>query len=196
MKDKKLMIPAAISKVLFLILLAATSSFGQSNAALDSVKNSISEQHKMLARANGTWTGEASLWFAPDKPPIKSTSKLTNHMDANGRFQISEIEGNVTGAGQPFTGVRITGYDAVRKVFTRAMLQDLSPGVVMEGAWDESKKSFSMPFKQVDASGKERSLKEVYTFVDADTEILEIYDTKPAQGKEFRILEVVWRRNK
>ena len=82
------------------------------------------------------------------------------------------------------------------KCFTRAMLQDGAPGVAMEGVWDESKKSFSMAFKQVDASGKERSLKEVYTFVDEDTEIFEIYDTEPTQDKDFRILEIEWRRDK
>lgn len=113
----------------------------------------------MLAQSNGTWTGEASLWFVPHKPPIKSMSMLTNHMDANGRFQISEIEGNVIGAGKPFTSVRITWYDPVRKVFTRAMLQDQAPGVSMEGVWDENTKSFSMPFNQVDGNGKRKKLK-------------------------------------
>lgn len=178
----------------FLIFALTESCFGQANPALDSIKNSITEQHKLLARSKGTWMGEASVWFSPGKPPISSTSVLKNHMDANGRFLISEIEGNVTGAGKPFTGVRITGYDPVRQVFTRAMIQDGNPGVVMEGPWDEASKSITMSYKQFDIRGIERSLKEVYTFVDEDTEILEIYDV--ADGKDLRFLKVVWTRKK
>lgn len=195
MNQKDLMTFTTVAKSLFFIFLTQ-SLFGQTNVNSGPAASAVTEQHKMLARSNGTWTGEATVWFSSDKPPVTSTSILTNHMDSNGLFQISEIKGNVTGGGRPFTGVRITGYDAERKVFTRAMLQDGSPGVVMEGKWDEATKSFSMPFKQTDRSGKEKSLKEVYTFVDEDTEILEIYDTNLASGNEFRILKVTWHRKK
>lgn len=57
---------------------------------------------------------------------------------------------------------------------------DFSPGVAMEGPWDEKSRSFSMPFRQFDSKGNEMSLREVYTFVDENTEILEIFNTKPA----------------
>jgi hypothetical protein len=195
MKHKDLMNFTAVIMSLSFVLLAQPL-FGQTTANSGSAASIITEQHKILSRSNGTWTGEATVWFSPDRPPVTSTSILTNHMDSNGLFQISEIKGNITGGGRPFTGVRITGYDTVRKVFTRAMLQDGSPGVAMEGKWDEATKSFSMPFKQTDKSGKEKSLKEVYTFVDEDTEILEIYDTASPIGKEFRILKVTWHRKK
>jgi hypothetical protein len=158
--------------------------------------------HKMLARSTGTWIGEGTLQFSPDAPPINSgTSILINKMAMNGLYQISEIKGNTTpGMGKPWTGLRITGYDSDRKVFTRAMIGDGTAvsGVAMEGAWDEATKSMTMPFKRVDPStGEERNLKEVYRIIDENTEVLEIYATDPKTKKEFKMLNVKWtRRNK
>lgn len=182
--------------VIFLFTVFTSISFGQSNPILDSIKKNVTPEHELLARSKGMWTGVASVWISADKPPLTSTSVLNNHMDVTGRFLISEIEGNVTGAGRPFTGVRITGYDPGRKLFTRAMIQDGNPGVVMEGKWDEATRSFTMNYKQFDNNGNENSLREVYTFVDENTEILEIYRTQTADGKDFRFLKVIWSRKK
>lgn len=150
---------------------------------------------EMLTRSNGTWTGEATVWFSPDKPPATSKSILTNTMIMNGRYQLSEITMNATGPGKSFTGVRITGYDVIKKVFTRAMIGE-SPGsgsVAMEGPWDEATQSFAMPFKHI---GKESNYKEVYTIVNENTEILEIYKADSKTGKEFKMLQVKWTRKK
>src|SRR5688572_28835333 len=82
--------------------------------------------HKMLARSNGTWIGEATIQFSEDTPPVSGgTSILINRMVMGGLYQVSEIKGNIAaGMGMPWTGLRITGYDNGRKVFTRAMIGD------------------------------------------------------------------------
>lgn len=157
------------------------------------------EYHKMLARSVGKWTGEASVWLSPDAVPINGgTSILVNKMSTDGLYQISEIIGNPPpGAEKAWTGLRITGYDNDRKVFTRAMIGDgnSAGGVAMEGRWDEATRSITMPFKKADPStGKERNLKEVYKIVDENTEVLEIYATDEKTGKEFKVLNVKWTR--
>jgi hypothetical protein len=156
--------------------------------------------HKMLARSNGTWTGAGTMQVSADAPPVDAgTSLLINTMAMDGLYQVSEIKGNTTpGTGTPWTGLRITGYDSERRVFTRAMIGDgTAQGVAMEGQWDEATKSITMPFKKMDLStGKERILKEVYRLVDQDTEILEIYDTDSKTGKEFKMLSITWTRKK
>jgi hypothetical protein len=156
------------------------------------------EFHKMLARSNGTWIGKGTVWFSPDAPPVDGgTSMLINKMAMGGLYQISEIKGTLS-KGKPWTGLRITGYDHDRKVFTRAMIGDgiSTGGVAMEGIWDEATKSITMPFKKFDPStGKERNLKEVYKIVDENTEVLEIYATDPKTKKEFKIVNVEWTRN-
>lgn len=155
------------------------------------------EFHKMLARSNGTWIGEATLQFSPDALPINGgTSILINTMVMGGLYQVSEIKGNQL-MGKPWTGLRITGYDNVRKIFTRAMVGDgeAAGGVAMEGPWDEATKSITMPFKKFNSStGKELNLKEVYKIIDNNTEVLEIYGTDPKTGKEFKKLNVKWTR--
>lgn len=184
--------------ILVLAVAIAIPSFAQNkNDSSMSDYSTPGSFHKMLVRSNGTWTGEVTMWFAPDAPPTTSTSILNNTMTTDGRFQVSEIKGNVTGQGKPFSSVRITGYDIERKVFTRAMIGDGNGGVAMEGAWDEATKSITMPFRQVDRpTGKLRSLKEVYKIVDENTEILEIYDIDPKTEKEFKVLNIIWTRNK
>jgi hypothetical protein len=157
--------------------------------------------HKMLSRSNGIWTGEGTMQFASDTPPINSgKSILINKMAMEGFYQVSEIIGNTTpGSGNLWTGLRITGYDSVRKVFTRAMIGDgtAAGGVAMEGYWDEVTRSITMLFKKFDPStGKERNLKEVYRLIDDNTEVLEIYATDPKTNKEFKMLNVKWTRNK
>lgn len=155
--------------------------------------------HKMLARSNGTWIGEATIQFSADALPVSGgTSILINTMAVDGLYQVSEIKGNTTpGTGKPWTGLRITGYDQARKVFTRAMIGDgeSAGGVAMEGSWDEKTQSITMPFRKVDPStGKERNLKEVYKIIDENTEVLEIYGIDQKTKKEFRLLHVKWKR--
>jgi hypothetical protein len=161
--------------------------------------NFATKYHKLLARSTGTWKGKGTMQFAPDTPPVDAgTSELTNKMTLDGLYQISEIKGNTTpGMGQPWTGLRITGYDSARKVFTRAMIGDggAAGGVGMEGPWDEATRTITMPFKKTDPStGKMRDLKEVYKIIDENTEVLEIHATDEKTGKEFKMLNIIWTR--
>lgn len=152
------------------------------------------EFHQLLARASGAWTGQATMTFSPTAPAITSTSSLTNSMAMGGLFQLSEITYNING--QQLRGVRVTGYDANKKIFTRAMIQDGGNGVAMEGPWDPATKSTTMRYQQLNnATGQYAEMKEVYTFVDANTELLEIYRMDAKTSKEFKILNVKWTRN-
>lgn len=159
------------------------------------------EFHKMLARSNGTWIGESTMQFSSDAAPVSGgRSLLINTMAMGGLYQISEVRGNIEpGMGKPWTGLRITGYDDKRKIFTRAMIGDgdSAGGVSMEGTWDEATRSITFPFKKLSQStGKERDLKEVYRIIDENTEVLEIYATDPKTMKEYKMLNVNWTRRK
>lgn len=150
--------------------------------------------HQLLARSTGAWTGHATMTFSPTAPPITSTSMLTNTMAMGGLFQVSEIIYTI--GGQRMRGIRVTGYDADKKIFTRAMIQDGGNGVAMEGPWDEATHSITMRYQQVNsATGRASSMKEVYTIVDENTEILEIYRVGENQSQETKILHVKWTRN-
>ncbi|GGF09660.1 DUF1579 family protein [Hymenobacter cavernae] len=176
--------------------LAATKA--KTSAPVTSVANeqpgAADEFHKMLARSNGAWTGQATMTFSPDAPPMTSTSTLTNHMAMGGLYQVSEITYVIMG--KSITGVRVTGYDANKKIFTRAMIQDGGNGVAMEGPWDATAKTMTFRYQQLNnATGKAADMKEVYTIIDANTEVLEIYRLDPQTSQESKILNVKWTRN-
>ena len=152
------------------------------------------EFHQLLARSNGVWTGQATMTFSATAPPITSASTLTNSMAMGGLFQISEIIYTING--RQMRGVRVTGYDATKKIFTRAMIQDGGSGVAMEGPWDPATKSTTMRYQQLNNStGQYADMKEVYTFIDENTELLEIYRRDTKANKEFKILNVKWTRS-
>ncbi|WP_210519872.1 DUF1579 family protein [Hymenobacter terricola] len=167
---------------------AAVSAAGQQAATPPD------EFHRLLARSSGAWTGQATMTFSPTAPPLTSTSTLTNSMTMGGLFQLSEIIYNING--QQIKGVRVTGYDANKKIFTRAMIQDGGNGVAMEGPWDPATKSTTMRYKQLNNAGQANDMKEVYTFIDENTELLEIYRTDAKTNKELKILNVKWTRNR
>lgn len=54
--------------------------------------------HKLLAKGDGDWNEEITLWMAPGAPPQKSTATVTNKMILGGRYQESKHMGNFMGA--------------------------------------------------------------------------------------------------
>jgi hypothetical protein len=175
------------------------AAFGQQAPASSTSKATpaapADEFHKLLARSTGTWTGQATMTFSPTAPPLTSTSTLTNSMVMGGYFQVSEIIYTING--QQLRGVRVTGYDAAKKIFTRAMIQDGGNGVAMEGPYDPATRSTTMRYQQLsNTTGQYSDMKEVYTFVDENTELLEIYRLDTKANKEFKILNVKWTRSR
>jgi len=78
--------------ILVLVVAIAIPSFAQNkNDSSMPDYSTPGRFHKMLARSNGTWTGEVTMWFVPDAPAMTSTSILNNTMTTDGRFQVSEI---------------------------------------------------------------------------------------------------------
>ena len=199
-------------KTLFLAILSSwaisQAALGQQLAALSAKEASApavpapaqqaapsDEFHQLLARSNGTWTGQATMTFSPTAPPITSTSTLTNTMAMGGLFQVSEIIYNING--QRMRGIRVTGYDATKKIVTRAMIQDGGNGVAMEGPWDAATNSVTMRYKQLNnTTGNEATMKEVYTLIDENTELLEIYRLDEKTNTESKILRVKWTRDR
>jgi hypothetical protein len=55
------------------------------------------DMQKMLAKSDGVWTEEVSMWTNPNQPPQKSTSTCTNKMVLNGLYQESIHKGTMMG---------------------------------------------------------------------------------------------------
>jgi hypothetical protein len=148
------------------------------------------EPHKMLAKFNGIWTGEVTMWMSPDAPPTTSTSTMTNKMVMDGRYQLSEFKGSFMG--QPFTGMSTTAYDNAKKVFISTWIDNMGTGIMkMEGPWDEASKTMTLSGKMMDPStGRECNMRETFKIVDDNTQIMEMYGPDPKTGKEFKTMTI------
>lgn len=153
------------------------------------------DAHKMMASWNGTWVGETQMWMTPDAPPTKSVSTAVNKMVLDGRYQQSTHTGNFMG--MPFNGMSTLAYDNVKKVFISTWIDNFGTGLmVLQGPWDSTAKTITLTGKMVDpAIGKEVDVREVFTIVDNDNQVMEMYG-KGYDGKEFKTMQINYKRKK
>jgi hypothetical protein len=148
--------------------------------------------HKMLAKDDGDWNQEITLWMAPGAPPTKSTSTVSNRMIMGGRYQEGKHTGNFMG--MPFEGYSLTGYDNARKVFVTSWIDNMGTGIMyMEGKWDEKTKTVHFVGKSTDPStGKEVPVRQTFTWIDPNKQKMEMFMTQA--GKEYKNMEIVLTR--
>jgi hypothetical protein len=154
------------------------------------------EPHKMLAKSNGTWNGETTMWMAMGAPPSTGKSTTINKMAMDGRYQVSEFKGEFMG--MPFTGLSTTGYDNFKKVFVSTWIDNMGSGIMkMEGPWDEASKSMTLTGKMTDPStGRECDMKEIFKIIDDNTQVMEMYGPDPQTGKQYKTMEIKFTRKK
>ena len=151
------------------------------------------EQHKMLAKSDGMWNEDITMWMAPGAPPQKSTATVENKMILNGLYQQSISKGNF--GGMPFEGISTVGYDNGRKMFVLTWIDNMGTGITsMEGPWDATKKMINFKGWTTDPmTGKSMAVRETFHIIDDNTQMMEWYDTK--DGKERKTMEIKFTRN-
>jgi hypothetical protein len=114
--------------------------------------------HKELARDEGVWDAEVSMWVSPDSEPLKSKAVERNKMLGE-MWLMGEFEGEF--AGQPFQGRSATGYDPIKKKYVGGWLDTVSPFMwMMEGDYDVESHTLTMMGQGVDAmTGKTQKSK-------------------------------------
>jgi len=151
-------------------------------------------EHAMLAKYDGNWNAETTMWWKPDGPPQVSKGSCTNKMIMDGRYQQSTFKGDF--GGMPYQGTSTTGYDNAKKVFFTTWMDNMSTGIMnMEGTWDEATKSIHFKGKMLcPANGVEAEMREVYKIIDDNTQVMEMYGPDMQTGKEFKTMEVKFTR--
>ena len=175
------------------ILLTISSLTAQTDAEMKAWENYMTpgEPHKMLAEAAGDWNEEITMWMDPAAPPTKSTATSKIEMIMGGRYQVAKTTGNMMG--MPFEGMSITGYDNAKKKFVSTWIDNMGTGIMtMEGDWNASKKAIEFKGKMTDPSrpGKDCDVREVFTFIDNNTQKMEMYGPDSKTGKEFKTMEI------
>jgi Protein of unknown function (DUF1579) len=151
--------------------------------------------HKMLAKSDGEWNEEISMWMAPGAPPQKSNATCVNKMILGGRYQSSTHTGSFSG--MPFEGISTVAYDNAKKKFITTWIDNMGTGImVMEGSWDEKTKTLHTKGKQTDPmSGKDMDVRETFQIIDDNTQKIEMFMTN-AGAKEFKSMEILLTRKK
>src|SRR5687767_6936424 len=187
-----------IAQLACAILLACTSltTYAQTQEEMKAWTDYMTpgDVHKMMAKWDGKWKGDVTMWMQPGAPPTKSTSTTVNKMIMRGRYQEGRHTGNMMG--MPFEGVSTVGWDNARKVLVSTWIDNMGTGVMyMEGPWDAASKSATLKGKATDPmTGKEMDIREVFTIVDDNTQKMEMYCTQ--KGQEFKTMEIVYTRTK
>jgi hypothetical protein len=151
--------------------------------------------HKMLAKSDGEWNEDISMWMAPGAPVQKSTAICMNKMILGGRYQSSTHTGSFSG--MPFEGISTVAYDNAKKSFITTWVDNMGTGImVLEGKWEDKTKTLNLNGKQTDpTTGKELMVRETFQIIDDDKQKMEMFMT-PAGGKEYKSMEIVLTRKK
>jgi len=146
------------------------------------------EMHKALAKSNGKWSEDITMWMAPGAPPATNTATCENEMLLDGRFQHSKHTGTFNG--MPFEGHGLVGYDNARKVFQSTWVDNMGTGIMnMEGTYDEATKTLTLKGKSTDpATGNILDVRQTVKFIDDNNQLMEMFTMQ--NGQEFKSLEI------
>ena len=154
-----------------------------------------SKAHEMLAKDTGTWDAEMTFWMPESPEPQKATSVATYKMILDGKYQEGVFKGDMWG--MPFEGRGTTAYDNASKQFITTWIDNMGTGMlVSRGQYDETSKTITFNGVMVDpVTGKEKKVKEIITYIDDNTQKMEMFDID-ANGKEFKNMEINSKRRK
>lgn len=146
-------------------------------------------EHQMLSKSAGNWDVDITFYNADgsimsSSPGIKAETKMI----LGGRYQHSTYKGNMDG--MPFEGMNTLAYDNARKVYISTWIDNMGTGLMYaEGNFVESKKQMTFKGTTTEpASGKQIPFREVFTMIDDNNQLMEMYDTK--EGKETKTMSI------
>ena len=153
------------------------------------------DMHKMMAKWDGIWNGEVTIWTVPGAPEQKSTSTAVNKMIMNGLYQQSTHSGDMMG--MPFNGMSTVAYDIHRKEFVSTWVDNMGSGImVLKGPWDEATKTITLKGRMVDPGTKgDMDVRETFKITDDNNQEMAMYVTMP-DGKEFNTMNIKYTRKK
>ena len=153
------------------------------------------DMHKMMAKWDGNWNSDITMWMQPGAPEQKEKGSTVNKMIMNGLYQQSNHSGNMMG--MPFNGMSLVGYDIHHKEFISTWIDNMGSGImVLKGPWDEANKMITLKGKMTDPGSKaDMDITETYKVIDDNTHEMEMFVGMP-DGKEFKTMNIKFTRKK
>lgn len=151
--------------------------------------------HRTLAKDNGIWNEEVTMWMAPGAEPTKSKMVAVSKMILGGRYQETKHTGNFMG--MPFEGIATQGYDNASKKMVSSWVDNMGTGIMyMSGDYDGTSKTIEFKGEMTDPiTQKVKPTRELFTIVDDNTRKMEMFDVTE-DGKEYKNMEITMTRKK
>lgn len=148
-----------------------------------------------LAKQAGTWKGTNKMWMAPGTEPMTTECVCVMTPIMDGRYVQSEMTGEMPGMGT-FKGLGFAGFDNVSQKFVGSWLDNHSSGI-MQGtgqlASDGSTINWSFAYN-CPITKKATAMREVDTFPDANTMVMDMFCTDPKTNKEYQCMKIEMKR--
>jgi endonuclease YncB( thermonuclease family) len=114
----------------------------------------------------------------------------------DGRYLQETVQGNF--GGETFLGQAILGYDNVSKKFFSVWIDTMCTGKMdAVGTFNPTNKTFSYTTEMnCPMTGKQQNGRTIERWVDNDTFVMEMYGPWFKTGKEFKMMEITFKRAK
>lgn len=153
------------------------------------------EMHAHLAKGVGVWAGKTKMWMAPGAEPMTSECTTTISSIMDGRFTKCEVAGEMPGMG-PFNGFGLYGFDNVAQKFQSTWIDNCGTGI-MTGTGELSSDGKTMTWNfsyNCPITKKPAIMREVERYTGKDSMVLEMFNTDPKTGEEFKMMEITYTR--
>lgn len=151
--------------------------------------------HEFLAKGVGVWSGKSTMWMMPGSEPVKSECTSTTTSMFDGRFVRVEMAGEIPGMG-PFNGFGVYGYDNTAETFQSTWIDNCGTGMMVgTGQLSSDGKSLSWVFNYTCPITKKNAvMREIERVTGENTRTLEMFNTDPKSGKEYKMMEIAFTR--
>jgi hypothetical protein len=160
----------------------------------------VGDNHKLLARAVGTWSYKVRYWMSPDAPPSESTGTAVAREAMGGRYVITDHTGKMQMPGPDgkmqdfeYKGMAVEGYDNAKKKFVSSWIDNMSTGIMnSEGTYDAGAKTFTYHSEYEMMPGMKTKIRETVKITDANHHSFEFFEDRG--GKEVKTMEIQYTR--
>jgi hypothetical protein len=150
--------------------------------------------HAKLQPLVGEWSFAARMWTDPAQSPAEFTGNVSRKWIMGNRFVQETIKGEFDG--KPFEGMGLWGYDDAQKKYTTMHACGLAGKIINATCEynDASRKFQSVSQERCPVTGQLTECREETVLISADRMVMTKFAS--ADGKEVKVMEIVFDRNK
>jgi hypothetical protein len=152
-------------------------------------------EHKQLEMLVGEWTTSSKFWMTPDSKPEVSKGSASHTLILGKRFIQEKYRGKWLNL--PYEGFGLIGYDKAKKAYVSVWLDNMGTSMMSsEGSFNQANNSLDMNTEySCPVSGSTTKGRAVSRFISKNEYVYEMYGPDMS-GKEFKMMEIVYKRKK